>query len=353
MRNKIIISIGTLGSGGAERVVSEISSMYCDHFKEVIVFTWIDHPIFYNLDSRVRLVCAQLECKSSSRVRQASWMRHFVKTERPDVFLSFLMPFNMLSIIALAFTGTKIIVCERQDPSVVKTPMMRALRNLLYHFCSRIEVQTSAGKRYFSKTLQRRVYVIPNPNHISIGQRSIARATIKENRIVTVGRLISQKNHTMLIEAFADIHNKYPQYGLDIYGEGELRGMLQQKIDHLGLTQSVLLRGQTNGVVDILATAQIFVLSSNVEGMPNALMEAMALGLPCVSTDVSGVRDIVNDGVNGYVVPKGDVELLAERIVKLIESKEQQQRFSEATISVMEKFDKNKIFDQWVDLVSF
>lgn len=353
MPNKIIISIGTLGSGGAERVVSEISAFYCNHFREVIVLTWIEHTVFYQLDSRIRLVCAERECGSSSRLSQASWVRGFVKKECPDVFLSFLMPFNMLSIVALALTGTRIVVCERQDPSMVKTPLLRGLRNALYHFCNRIEVQTTAGKEYFGKSLGHKTFVIPNPNHITVEQRAFALSTMKDRRIVTIGRLIPQKNHALLLEAFGKVHARHPDYRLEIYGEGEMREALQRRIDVNGLNQCVTLHGRTGDVVSVLAHAQVFVLSSDVEGMPNALMEAMALGVPSVSTDVSGVRDIICDGENGYVVPKRDADALAERLCELIESEEKRQKFSQASFSVMETFGKEKIFGQWLELVSF
>lgn len=353
MPNKIIISIGTLGSGGAERVVSEISAFYCNHFREVIVLTWIEHAVFYQLDSRIRLVCAERECGSSSRLSQARWVRGFVKKERPDVFLSFLMPFNMLSIVALAFTGTRIVVCERQDPSMVKTPLLRGLRNALYHFCNRIEVQTTAGKEYFGKSLGHKTFVIPNPNHITVEQRAFALSTMKDRRIVTIGRLIPQKNHALLLEAFGIVHARHPDYRLEIYGEGEMREALQRRIDVNGLNQCVTLHGRTNDVVSVLAHAQVFVLSSDVEGMPNALMEAMALGVPCIATDVSGVRDIINDGENGFVVPVGNHVVLTERMIRLIESEQLQHQFSTLSSSILEKFDKDRVFKQWLELVLF
>lgn len=348
--DNLIISIGTLQGGGAERVVSEISSMYCDYFRKVTILTWIDVPMFYDIDPRVKLVCAERESGSANRLQQARWVRSFVRRECPDVFLSFLMPFNMLAIVALAFTGTKVIVCERQDPSVVKTPLLRWLRNALYYFCFRIVVQTSMGKQYFSLLLRKKTFVIANPNHITITERFTAKATTKENRIVSVGRLIRLKNHLLLIDAFRKVRSLHNDYILDIYGVGEMEQILR---DNINTERHICLCGRTNDVPSAIASAKIFVLSSDVEGMPNALMEAMALGLPCVSTDVSGVRDIIDDGINGFVVPRRNVDALAERINTLIESEELQQKFSEATISVFEKFDKNRVFAQWLDLVSF
>lgn len=351
--NKIIIYLGTLQSGGAERVVSEISAMYADHFNEVVILTYYDAPVFYQIDSRVKIECLEKLTGTTSKLSNARWLRKYVKKEKPDVFLSFLMPFNMMAIASLAFTGTKVVVCERQDPSDVKTLLLRLVRNFLYHFCSRIEVQTQKGKKYFSKKIQKRIVVIPNPNHITPEERERTLATPKENRVTIVGRLIPLKNHKMLINAFSKVHKYHPEYRLDIYGDGEMQGAISTQINELGLNDSIILRGRTGNVPSVLASARIFVLCSNVEGMPNALMEAVALGVPSIATDVSGVRDIINDGEDGFIIPVGDEVALEKKLLQLMDSEDLQRKFAVSSAVVVEKFDKKKIFGQWLDLVTF
>lgn len=351
--NKLIIFIGTLQSGGAERVVSEISVLYADNFKDVVILTYYDAPVFYHIDSRVKIECVEKFTGTTSKISNARWLRSYVKRERPDVFLSFLMPFNMMAIVSLAFTRTKVVVCERQDPSDVKTLPFRLVRNFLYHFCSRIEVQTQKGKNYFSKSLQKKIVVIPNPNHITPEERELVMTSIKENRVTIVGRLIPIKNHRMLINAFSKTLKSHPEYYLDIYGDGGMKDALLAQINDLGLGESVFLQGRTENVPAALASARIFVLCSNVEGMPNALMEAVALGVPSIATDVSGVRDIINDGENGFIIPVGNEEALADRLMQLMDSQNLQRQFSEASSVVLDKFDKKKIFKQWLDIVTF
>ena len=350
---KLVIYIGTLQSGGAERVVSEISAMYADHFEEVVILTYYDAPVFYSIDPRVRIECVERITGTVNKLHNALWLRRFVKREKPDVFLSFLMPFNMMAIASLLLTKTRIVVCERQDPSDVKTPLLRIIRTFLYHFCSRIEVQTLKAKNYFSRSLQKKITVIPNPNHITFSEREFAINSIKENKVAIVGRLIPLKNHRMLINAFFNVLEKHPDYHLDIYGDGETYEEIDNQIKQLGVTESVKLHGRTDNVPEALATARIFVLCSNVEGMPNALMEAMALGVPCIATDVSGVRDIIDDGVNGFIIPVGDQTALEDRLMQLMGSEELQNQFSRENYSVMERFDKRIIFEQWLDLVTF
>ena len=350
--NKLIIFLGTLQSGGAERVVSEISTMYADYFREVIILTYYDRQVFYKIDSRVRLECVERQTKSCNIIKNIFALRRFVKRESPDVFLSFLLPFNILFIWSLLFLHIPVAVCERSDPQKVSSRWLKWLRDISYRFCKGIQVQTSAGKTCFPASVQKKILVVPNPNHITLEERRLALEQRKENRIVTVGRLIPVKNHKLLIDAFAMVSKEYPDYSLEFYGDGDLKNQLQEQISELGLTDKIVLHGNVNNVPQHIASAEIFVLSSDIEGMPNALMEAMALGIPCVATDVSGVRDIITDGENGFIVPVGDKEAMADRIKKLIESKELRSKFSENTICVFSKFDKEMIFKQWLELVN-
>ncbi len=352
MKNKLVIFIGTLQSGGAERVVSEISSMYADYFKEVIVLTYYDGGVFYKMDPRVRLKCVESITHSRNIVKNIFALRRFVKRESPDVFLSFLLPFNILSIWSLMFTKTPVAVCERSDPKKVGSRWLRGLRNFSYRFCRGVQVQTSSGKTCFPASVQKKILVIPNPNHVTIDARKWALKQEKEKRIVTVGRLIPIKNPRLLIDVFSIVDKYYPDYSLDFYGDGELKNNMQNRIDELGLQDKVILHGNVNDVPNHISFAEIFVLSSDMEGMPNALMEAMALGIPCVATDVSGVRDIITDGENGYIIPVGDKDAMVDRIIKLIESKELRNKFSENSIVVLSKFDKEKVFKQWLELVN-
>lgn len=352
MKGKLVILIGTLRSGGAERVVSEVSAMYANYFKEVIVLTYYDTEVFYKFDSRVRLECVERQTKSRSMLKNILWIRRFAKAEHPDMFLSFLLRFNILSIWALMFLSTPVAVCERSDPQWVSTRWLRWMRNFSYRFCKRIQVQTAAGKTCFPLAVQDKILVIPNPNHISVAERNMCLEQVKEKRIVTVGRLIPVKNHKLLIDAFSIVSKEFPDYTLDFYGDGELKTELLKIATEQGLEKKVIFHGNVNDVPQQIASAQMFVLSSDIEGMPNALMEAMALGLPCVATDVSGVRDIIEDGENGFIVPVGDKMAMADRMRKLIESEDLRKTFTEKSASVLSKFDEEQIFKLWVELVS-
>lgn len=142
--------------------------------------------------------------------------------------------------------------------------------------------------------------------------------TPKKDRIVIVGRLHPQKNHKLAIDAFGLFLKKHPSYSLSIYGEGPLKNEIQSYIDSKNLSESVMLEGASSDVMTQILDAKIFLLTSNFEGMPNALIEAMCLGMPCVSTPVSGAVDLIENGKNGVIVPPvfSDIAVVLDELVE-------------------------------------
>jgi glycosyltransferase involved in cell wall biosynthesis len=146
------------------------------------------------------------------------------------------------------------------------------------------------------------------------------------------GRLSEQKNHKMMIDAVKIVANKYNDVCLRIYGVGELEGQLRSYINELSLENNVKLMGRSYELYNVYKNADLYVMSSNYEGMPNALAEAMAIGLPCISTDCrTGPRDLNDDETNGFLVPCNDANALAEKIKAIFEmSSQEQKRMGEA-----------------------
>ena len=138
--------------------------------------------------------------------------------------------------------------------------------------------------------------------------------------IATAGRLIEQKNQKILVSAMAQVHKTYPDVKCRIYGEGGLRTALQSQIDELGLQDVVTLEGNVKDIHARLSQCGIFALTSNFEGLSNALIEAMQVGLACITTDYPGARELITDGENGLAVPMNDADALAKAIIKLIEN---------------------------------
>ena len=172
---------------------------------------------------------------------------------------------------------------------------------------------------------------------------------MQEKKIVTCGRLAKQKRFDLLIDAFHKVCDEFPEYTLEIYGVGAQQESLQEKINTLGRQERIKLMGRSEDVPNAVKTASLFVLSSDFEGLPNALMEAMALGLPVVSTDCGGggARALIEDGVDGLIVPCNDADALAEAIRKNLADPEAAKLRGEKAGEKAKGFSTENVVAQW------
>lgn len=353
---KIIVNTGTLSSGGAERVLSILSTPFADAFDEVQYVMWLDakYPdIFYNIDPRIKIVRISKESGSSKIWKQVIWFRKYVKEENPNIVLSFMVMVDFTVTMALIGTGIPQIVAERNDPRYFgKHQWLRELINLSYHTpdVKGILMQTQNNKEYFkSKKLYNKTDVIYNP--IMMPDEIVGKAlkTEKEDLIVSVGRLTHQKCQDVLIKAFARFHKSHPSYKLCIFGEGEKRKELENLAKELSISNVVLLPGRSTKVMEEISKARMFVMTSEYEGMSNALLEAMCLGLPCISTKVSGATDLIEDGVNGFLVDVGDIDTIAERMSELAADNDFCYKIGCKSKNVYNRVSVDVVSKQWVD----
>lgn len=345
---KLIISCGSLVSGGAERVVSVLTPSFADHYESVKLCLWATKPVFYQIDRRVSVIDIEKESGSKSTLKKIIWFRHYILSESPDIILSFLYPWSMKVMTSLLFTKTTVIVAERQDPRFVRGGwLIKTLRHLLYLRAKGILVQTNENKKYYRGSLNKKTYAIYNPVGMSNEWVGKALTTAKENTIITVGRLNPAKNHILLINAFSLFVKKYPHYKLLIYGEGPLKDEIENYIRRKGLEDCVILKGAIKEVFSHMISAKVFVLSSIYEGMPNALIEAMCLGLPCVSTRVSGATELIKQGINGILIDN-DEQQLAKALETLIDDS-YSSRLAKNASQLYSQVELDTICNQWID----
>lgn len=347
INKKVIIFIGDLRSGGAERVVSIISKSFLQEFKEIEIILYYDRPIFYNLSENIKVRLIERETKSRNILKNMLWLRRNVNRE--DIFLSFLAPFNIVAIVSLFFKK-KIIVADRNDPRFdPPNPIKRFIRDILYNFAEKVVCQTESNKIYFNKNIQRKTSIIYNPIYLSekIGN---ALEEKKENIIVSVGRLSKQKNQILLIDSFKKILEYFPDYKLIIYGEGEERLSLENYIKKLSLEKNILLPGAFKDVHTRIKKAKIFIMTSDYEGMPNALLEAMSLGLPCISTKVSGAVDLIENYKNGVLTDRNPNEISNE-IIKILNDESYAYSLGKEANKLYYKLNEKEIINQWIDLL--
>lgn len=173
----------------------------------------------------------------------------------------------------------------------------------------------------------------------------------ENKKIISVGRLEKQKGYDILIDIWNLISKKYPEWILEVYGEGSERESLKNKIDQLGLQKSFILKGSVKNIQDKYLESSIYIMSSRYEGMPMVLLEAMACGLPVVSFDCNcGPKDIVKDGEDGFIVKFGDIEKMAEKIEELILKEEKRKLFGKNARMNIQRFSQDKIMNQWKEL---
>lgn len=350
--NTIYVSCRSFGKGGAERVLSVLSTAFANHYDYVVYLFWHKSSLSYEIDKRAEVVWIPDEAKSDNIVKKMLWFRRYVREGRPTKVLSFLTPTNMITLAALKGLYINVFVSERADPHYYfKRYKMEFLlcrmRNYLYAKAKGIIVQSQTMKDYYKGKLGEKCQIIFNPIFMSHDVVGCGLKSEKKNRIISVGRLAKFKNQKMMISAFGRFLVSHPDYCLCIYGEGECRHELEQHIEAEGLAGKVLLPGSTNKVFECIKDAKMFVLSSNYEGLSNALIEAMCIGLPCVSTKVSGSTDIIENRVNGLLVECGDEEQLVNAMTEVADNEALAKMIAENATHLFDRLSIDAISNVW------
>ncbi len=347
---KIMFYINTLAGGGAQRVMANLANLFSDAGDEVIFVTSFPAENEYALDAAVDRRNLSQERIGSGLKRNAAYilgLRKLVKEEKPDILVGFMRQPNIRAILAGLGQKTKTVISVRNDPKVeYRGALGSFLEKKLLPMADGCIFQTEEAKLWFPKKLQDKSSVIPNavkPDFFAVEHKRVP------GRVVTCGRLEEQKNHKLLIEAFVDAAQDLPEAELLIYGEGKLRPELMKLIEDKGMTGRIKLMGNTPDVPGALAAADCFVLSSNYEGMPNALMEAMAVGVPCISTDCpcGGPKMLIENEKSGLLVPVGDKTALTEAIHKVLFDQDYAQKLSREARLAAENYLPEKIFARW------
>lgn len=352
---KIMFYINAIHAGGAERVMLNLAKFFSENGYDAILVTSFRDTWEYPVSPMVkRYSLEEQEIRQSKIARNFSriaGLRCLCKKERPDVLIAFMAEPNFRAILATAGLKTKTIISVRNDPNrEYRRKLHRIAARLLFPFANGCVFQTEEASEWFPQKLQNKSRIIMNA--VKEQFFDLERKP-RINEIVTCGRLDTQKNHRMLIRAFFHVHQKVPTSKLRIYGEGMEREKLQAEIVRLGLEQCVVLEGQIDDVENALTHGDVFVLSSDYEGMPNGLLEAMAAGLPCISTDCpcGGPSQVIQDGESGLLVPVNDAERMAEAILKLLGDREKMRVLGGNARKEAERFRPEIVHREWENYV--
>lgn len=347
---KFIFMLPNMGAGGAERVVSILSRALVENGVTADIVMLLSTDVRYELHEKVGLI--PMNTGSLSTMERIKRLRQYFVEQKRQYGQVVAVPFqhNCLkyALMAAVGLGVRVVACERNDPNQKgRSLKARLAANIPYLLADRCVFQTPDARDYYVKAVRKKGKVIENPLVLSDDLKWRGHDS---NRIVSVGRLDPQKNQKMLIDAFSAFHQKHPDYVLDIYGEGALKPELQAQIEGLGLQESVFLRGYASDIHERLTDARMFVLSSDYEGMSNALMEALAIGVPVVTTDhpIGGARMLIENGVNGLMTPVGDSAALSHAMDRLISQPEFAEALGSNGVEIRKRLDVNRIMEQWL-----
>lgn len=369
-RVKILFFVSSLNAGGAERVATTLTNAWAGRGDDVILVpTYLTkHASFYPLDSAVRQLWLT-DCPGRGLRRAlpglGKWLaiRKLIRTTRPDVVVSFLTNVNVNVLIAAAGLSVPVIVSERTNPAYSRSAggVLRLLRRLTYWRARVVVLQTQASVAPFRTRVPglRDVAVVPNPLppglsvdcSVSTAER-LPDSAAGRRHIAAMGRLVNLKQFDVLIDAFSQLAITYPKWDLMIWGDGPLREALTHKIDSVGLQGRVVLGGSTQQPWQVLSRADVFAMTSRVEGFPNVLLEAMALGLPCVALDCpSGPAELSRNGQDALLVPLNEPDALVGALGRLMADPEYRQQLGRrAALSVRQRYGLAQILTQWDDV---
>lgn len=342
---RILMVITGMQSGGAERVMATLcNTLSKQHDVRLLVMKQAISD--YELSEKVEFLGGNIQGQRLTKA--VTFTKRQMEEWKPDVVLSFVTKANIIALLARMVSAhhVPVVIAERSNPhSAAKT--FKLIRRFLYPMADGCVFQTEQAKAYYNGILKCESVILKNPLNPDFAASPYE--GVRKKKVVTMGRLYPVKNQQLLIRAFAEIAPQHPEYTLELYGDGPLRQELEELIQSLGMEQRIFLMGRKHSVRDYVQDAEIFVLPSNAEGMPNALLEAMAMGLCCVATDcpIGGPAAIVRNGENGLLLPMNDCPAMAQALDKLMRNPELAERMGREARNISADFEFETVCAQW------
>ena len=358
---KIVFVYGNMQRGGAQRVISCLAAYCAQMGDEVTILTLDGGGSDYELDPGIRVLGLNVAGDSANKLDS---VRRFLATERklwawmkaekPDVVLAFSSKLTMQLLLARAHDGPVLICSERANPAFRAESAATRLERRVLKKADGFIFQTQRVSRLFPEQLQKIGTVIHNGLFSpDIPKTVTAFAQRRQKEICAVGRLDNdQKAYDVMLDAFALFRETHPEHVLHIYGSGGSEAAIQAQAAALGLTDSVIFHGNHPHVIGEIKDMGMFVMTSRFEGMPNALIEAMACGLPCVCTDCDfGPAELIRDVENGLLVPVDDVTAIAAAMGRIADEPALAERLSQGALEIRQTHGRETICGQYRDYV--
>ena len=359
LMKKIAFHLNCLAQGGAERVVSNLANQFAAEGYEVYIATEWQEENEFAIDERVTRVHVGLREEDESKNRiskfflRVKYLKEFLREYRPDVLIAFAQRANYRALMACGETNTPTVISIRTDPVGHYDALSDKIQiKWLFPKAAGCVFQTTGQKEFFKPYLQDNSCIILNPvNPKYIG---VEKPEVREKAVVHHARLVDFKNQPMLIDAFIKVHEKHPDYVLRIYGGDSFDGtkeILEERIKKYHAEEFVFLMGPSDRLEKEIPKGEVYAFSSDWEGLPNSVLEAMAMGMPVVATDCpcGGPRTVIRDGENGLLVPTKDPDALAAGICRLIEDKALAAKCAREAEKISDIIGPEQVFIRWRD----
>ncbi len=355
MDSEVIFVIGDLKSGGAQRVLTTLANTWAGKNRRICVITLAGpEQDFFTLHPAVhRIVVGGTQVSSNpltavlSNLRRILNIRKAIKKAGAPVVVGFVGSTNILVILASIGLKKRVVISERNDPA--RQSLGRFwdwMRRLTYRFADVVTANTRGALDTLSSFVPKQKLALV-PNMLMIPEKG-GTSLPKRKSILAVGRLSHQKAYDVVLVAFAKIHLSFPEWRLEIIGEGELKESLEKQAKRLKIATSIIWHGRQNDPFSFYRATEIFVLASRYEGMPNAMLEAMACGMPVVVTNASpGPLEYVTHDKTGLVVPVEDSDALADALLELMHDPELRDRFGRAGKVRVAECDIENVLPVW------
>lgn len=396
----IAFYIGALCIGGAERVICNLAEYFYSEGYRVTMVTKVRDEKEYELNPGIKRIIADItpEEETASRIRnlfaRIAKLKRIWKEVKPDVIVSFIRKNNLMAIASAAPLGIPVIVSVRSAPErELKGFGFKTISFLLFRQAAGVVLQTKEAYNFFPGYIRAKAVVLPNsinpdflkeseklalernsdingasnekPEKVAVENTNIiceepmvidSRVVFskREKKIITVGRIDDNKNQRMLVEAYAKIAGHYPEWSLELIGDGSGRKLLEEYVYTLPCKDRISFTGAVDDVARRMSEASIFVLPSKIEGMPNALIEAMVMGIACISTDCpcGGPRDLIaTDETNGILVPVDNVDAMAMALKRLITNDTLRESMGDNARKIIATLHPDMVNKQWKNYI--
>ena len=348
---KIFFLIASLEFGGAERVLSEIAGYLAMNRYCVTVLTLFKGEKEYTLNELVRRVNLDIPKKGIKKLTSGrKKLFQFLKDEKVELCISFDILANILLVLSHP-RQCKAIISERNAPRQTQlSTFSKVLRAITYNKANGCVFQTEEAKLCYSKKLQKKSWIIPNPVRSDLPYRSESKI---RNEIIAIGRLEEQKNYVAMINGFTEFSHNHDDYVLKIFGSGSLRKVLEERAKENGIQEKIVFKGSSANVHSQIVHSKIFLMTSNYEGIPNALMEAMAMGFPVVAHDCpsGGVKMLINHGINGLLIQDQNPDTINHALCQIADDDSLSKKLGENAKLIREEYALSKIGKYWIEFI--